>query len=167
VEPIQVAFRREKGRIVAGLVRMLGSLEEAEDCFSEAVESALKVWPERGQPAQPGAWLTTVARRKALDRLRKLKLQDRFLPPEEAEPDERLNLLFTAKLRIVPQYPGRTAKTVGPGLPFGPARGLAVGAKSGGAKVSLAANGTKPGGTASVVWNRRGWAIGNIKFGGF
>jgi len=95
VEPVEAAFRREKGRIVAGLVRMLGSLEEAEDCFSEAVESALKVWPERGQPAQPGAWLTTVARRKALDRLRRLKLQHRLPPAQEAEPDDRLSLLFT------------------------------------------------------------------------
>jgi RNA polymerase sigma-70 factor (ECF subfamily) len=94
--PLEAAFRREKGRIVAGLMRMLASLEEAEDCFSEAVEKALQVWPERGQPDQPGAWLTTVARRKALDLLRRLKRAEQLQAEQPfQEEDDRLSLLFT------------------------------------------------------------------------
>lgn len=82
---------------MAGLMRMLGSLEEAEDCFSMAVEKALTRWSAAGLPDSPGAWLNTVARRQALDCLRKRKRAASLLPsqPEAAEEDDRLTLLFT------------------------------------------------------------------------
>ena len=81
---------------MAVLMRLLGSLEEAEDCFSEAVEKALQVWPQQGQPDQPGAWLTTVARRKALDRLRRQKRSQRLQPIQVChEEDDRVSLFFT------------------------------------------------------------------------
>lgn len=89
-------FRHEKAKIVAGLVRLVGTLEGAEDCFSEALEVALKTWPEKGTPDNPAAWLNTVARRKGLDLLRKQKRQTWPLTAEvEEAPDDRLSLIFT------------------------------------------------------------------------
>lgn len=96
MQELEATFRQAKGRIVAGLMRMLGSLEEAEDCFSAAVEKALIHWPEK-PPDSPAAWLTTVARRQGLDLLRRrkraasLSLDD----PEPADEDDRLSLIFT------------------------------------------------------------------------
>ncbi|MDJ0657371.1 MAG: sigma factor [Xanthomonadales bacterium] len=65
--------RRERGRLIASLVARLGSqhLELAEDVAQEALLSALSVWPFRGMPDNPGAWLTRVAGNKAIDRLRR------------------------------------------------------------------------------------------------
>lgn len=64
-------FRREWGPAVAALARWSGDLTVAEDAVQEACTQALRVWPSDGMPANPGAWLTTVARNRALDRLRR------------------------------------------------------------------------------------------------
>lgn len=75
---IEETIRVEGGRVLATLTRLTGSLDRAEDAFGEAVLVALERWPVEGVPGRPGAWLTTVARRKALDTLRR-----------EAQRDER------------------------------------------------------------------------------
>lgn len=96
--PFETIFRHEKAKIIAYLVRLVGGVEDAEDCFSEAVVAALKTWPERGTPDNPAAWLTTVARRKALDTLRRQKRRSKLSLPAPEECDskvDRLSLIFT------------------------------------------------------------------------
>ena len=63
--------REEHSRLLATLVRRFGDLDLAEDAAQEAMEAALRTWPERGVPRQPLAWLITTARRAALDRVRR------------------------------------------------------------------------------------------------
>ncbi len=63
--------RREWPAVVATLVRQTGDLALAEDAAQEALEQALQQWPESGVPERPGAWITTVARRRAIDRVRR------------------------------------------------------------------------------------------------
>ncbi|GAA0241410.1 sigma-70 family RNA polymerase sigma factor [Actinomadura nitritigenes] len=65
------AFRTEWGQIVATLIRMTGDWDLAEDCAQDAFTAALRRWPRDGVPARPGAWLTTTARNRAVDRLRR------------------------------------------------------------------------------------------------
>lgn len=65
------AFRQESGRIVAALIRITGDWDLAEECTQDAFAEALRTWPETGLPRRPGAWLTTVARNRAYDRLRR------------------------------------------------------------------------------------------------
>lgn len=70
-----LAWREESGRILPGLIRLLGDWGAAEEALQDALESALKRWPEDGVPERPGAWLTTTARRKALDWMRARKVR--------------------------------------------------------------------------------------------
>jgi RNA polymerase sigma-70 factor (ECF subfamily) len=100
--------------VLATLIRILGDFQLAEDALQDAVVAALECWPEGGVPVSPGAWLTTTARRKALDRLRHLRIanakhselalslrldQERWGPQDEIEvfpvPDDQLRLVFT------------------------------------------------------------------------
>jgi RNA polymerase sigma-70 factor (ECF subfamily) len=102
---LQAAFRAEWGRIVAGLIRMTGDWALAEDCAQEAFAAATRRWPVDGVPASPGGWLTTTARNRALDRLRRSAVEARKLEevlamqhdPDPAQPieDDRLRLIFT------------------------------------------------------------------------
>ena len=62
---------RSRGRAVATLIRILGDFDLAEDAVQEAFAEALRTWPERGVPRNPGAWITTTARNRAIDRLRR------------------------------------------------------------------------------------------------
>ena len=110
-EAVASAFRDEWGRIVATLIRVTGDWDLAEECAQEAFAVALKNWPDNGIPRNPGAWLTTTARRRAIDRLRRSavgaeKLQevarleetnerDRGTPDESGISDDRLRLIFT------------------------------------------------------------------------
>jgi RNA polymerase sigma-70 factor (ECF subfamily) len=64
-------FREESGRVVATLVRLFGSIDIAEEMAQEAFVVATERWPETGLPPNPGGWLTTTARNRALDRLRR------------------------------------------------------------------------------------------------
>jgi RNA polymerase sigma-70 factor (ECF subfamily) len=111
---VQEAFRDEWGRVVATLIRRTGDWDLAEECAQEAFTQALISWAKDGVPAKPGAWLTTVAGNRALDRLRRgargaeLLEQIAYDPlrspgaadeDEEDEPDmiedDRLRLMFT------------------------------------------------------------------------
>ncbi|GAB3598332.1 sigma factor-like helix-turn-helix DNA-binding protein [Angustibacter peucedani] len=101
------AHQQEWARVVAGLARRFGDLDVAEDAAAEAFAAAVERWPTDGVPRNPGAWLTTTAQRKAIDRLRRESLRDHKQaqaqvlrdddPPEPlgAVEDERLRLLFT------------------------------------------------------------------------
>ena len=64
-------FRREAGRCTATLIRVLGNVDLAEDSVAEAFAVAAERWPIEGVPPNPGGWITTTARNKALDRLRR------------------------------------------------------------------------------------------------
>ena len=101
-------FRRESGRAVATLIRVLGDFDLAEEAVQEAFVVALERWPRDGVPRNPGAWITTTARNKAIDRLRRERVLARressreleaLAPPRrtrlEAAPDDRLRLIFT------------------------------------------------------------------------
>jgi RNA polymerase sigma-70 factor, ECF subfamily len=104
------AFREEWGRVVAALIGMTGDWDLAEECAQDAFTQALKTWPRDGVPRRPGAWLTTVARNRTLDRLRrgaaeaaKLREAATLAVPEDPGlagdesgiPDDRLRLMFT------------------------------------------------------------------------
>ena len=104
-------FREEHGRVVATLTRYLGSIDLGEDAASEAYVVALETWPRDGIPPNPGGWLTTTARRRAIDRLRRestrtskegeahmlLELHgtDGPTPDESSIEDDRLRMVFT------------------------------------------------------------------------
>jgi RNA polymerase sigma-70 factor (ECF subfamily) len=66
-------FREEQGRAVATLIRVTGDFDLAEEAVQDAFISALETWPLRGVPDNPGAWITTTARNRAIDRLRRRK----------------------------------------------------------------------------------------------
>lgn len=70
-QAVGAAFRDEWGRVLAAVARSTGDLDLAEDCTQEAFAVALRTWQRDGVPDRPGAWLTTTARHRALDRLRR------------------------------------------------------------------------------------------------
>jgi RNA polymerase sigma-70 factor (ECF subfamily) len=100
-------FRRESGRCVATLVRVLGSIDLAEEAVQDAFVVATEKWPTSGLPPNPGAWITTTARNRAIDRLRREATRDdrhrqAHMLHERDEPDDpggvrddRLRLIFT------------------------------------------------------------------------
>ena len=106
---LAAVFRQECGRIVATLIRMTGDWDLAEECVQDAFAQALERWPRDGVPHRPGAWLTTAARNRALDRLRRAaveatKLREAaMLSPSPADEhdddsgiaDDLLKLIFT------------------------------------------------------------------------
>jgi RNA polymerase sigma-70 factor (ECF subfamily) len=109
-ETVDRLFRRESGRAVATLIRILGDFDLAEEAVQDAFVTALEVWPARGVPHNPGAWITTTARNRAIDRLRRARrLEDKvreleaLVPatreedevPESTIHDDRLRLIFT------------------------------------------------------------------------
>ena len=65
------AFREESGRSVATLIRIFGDIDLAEDAVQEAFALALRKWPVEGLPPNPGGWITTTARNRAIDHLRR------------------------------------------------------------------------------------------------
>jgi RNA polymerase sigma-70 factor, ECF subfamily len=103
---VEELFREEWGRTLAILARALGDVELAEDAVQEAFAAALERWPREGAPANPGGWLLTTARNRAIDRIRReqtlrrktelLAALDDSAGKEEDEtiPDERLSLIF-------------------------------------------------------------------------
>ena len=70
-DAIDRVFREESGRAVATLIRVLGDFDLAEEAVQDAFTRAIEVWPTDGIPANPGAWITTTARNRAIDRLRR------------------------------------------------------------------------------------------------
>ena len=75
-EAITRAHHEEWARVVATLTRHFGDLGVAEDAAAEAFATAVERWPADGVPPNPGGWLTTTARRKALDRIRRENKRD-------------------------------------------------------------------------------------------
>jgi|GEM_PF-1737 len=73
---VDAVWKMESARIVAGLVRMVGDVGEAEEFAQDALLAALEQWPRAGVPDNPGAWLMAVAKRRAIDRLRREKRLD-------------------------------------------------------------------------------------------
>jgi RNA polymerase sigma-70 factor (ECF subfamily) len=111
---VEAVFREESGRIIAALIRISGSFDLAEEAMQEAFAAALVYWPQRGIPANPGAWITATAHRKLVDYSRRAKTrtekQSGLLyetklshnrQPEMSDdmptvyPDDRLRLIFT------------------------------------------------------------------------
>jgi RNA polymerase sigma-70 factor (ECF subfamily) len=70
-DPLAEIFRRESGRCTATLIRVLGDIDLAEDAVAEAFAIAAEQWPMHGVPPNPGGWITTTARNRAIDRLRR------------------------------------------------------------------------------------------------
>jgi predicted RNA polymerase sigma factor len=68
---LAAVFREEAGSLTGALTRYTGDFALAEECVQDALVRALEHWPREGIPTRPGAWLMTVARRRALDRLRR------------------------------------------------------------------------------------------------
>jgi RNA polymerase sigma-70 factor (ECF subfamily) len=96
---VAAAFRDEAGHLTAALVRSLGNFDLAEESVQDAVLEALEHWPRDGIPRKPGAWLMTVARRRALNRLSRdaryaTKLSEVAREPPQ-QPDDRVQLVFT------------------------------------------------------------------------
>jgi RNA polymerase sigma factor (sigma-70 family) len=117
---IDDAHRREWARVLAATVRVAGDLDLAEECVQEAYAMALRSWSRDGIPTNPAAWLTTAAKRRAIDTIRRERTFRSKLPllaepeetvedtamrvggnaeihedPEDSVPDERLRLIFT------------------------------------------------------------------------
>jgi RNA polymerase sigma-70 factor (ECF subfamily) len=67
---VEAVWRIESPRLIASLVRLLGDVDRAEDCAQDALLAALEQWPSSGVPQNPGAWLMTTARRRAIDQIR-------------------------------------------------------------------------------------------------
>jgi RNA polymerase sigma-70 factor, ECF subfamily len=100
-------FRDESGKVVAFLVRLFGDIDIAEEMVQEAFVVASERWPETGVPPNPGGWITTTARNRAIDRLRReasrndrhaqaALLRESTEDPEVGEmKDDRLRLIFT------------------------------------------------------------------------
>jgi len=111
---VEAVFRREYGRCVATLIRFLGDIDAAEEAVQEAFTVAVARWPSEGRPPNPGAWIVTTARNRAIDRLRRESVRDErhaqahhlygaaveaaandAAAQEETVPDDRLRLIFT------------------------------------------------------------------------
>jgi RNA polymerase sigma-70 factor (ECF subfamily) len=110
---VERVFREESGRILATLIRACGDFDLAEEAMQDAFTLALERWPRDGEPSNPGAWITTTARNKAIDRLRRDRTLERkaaqlqadaalsALAGEQTEEpmtqlrDDRLRLIFT------------------------------------------------------------------------
>ena len=113
---VEAVFRREYGRCVATLIRFLGDIDAAEEAVQDAFTVAVARWPSDGQPPNPGAWIVTTARNRAIDRLRRESVRDErhaqahhlygaaaqaaaadnaLAQEEETVPDDRLRLIFT------------------------------------------------------------------------
>jgi RNA polymerase sigma-70 factor (ECF subfamily) len=107
-------FRAESRPVLATLIRLLGDFDLAEDALQDAFAAALETWSKDGLPASPAAWLTTTARRRAIDRLRHLRIveakrselalslrldREAYGPQDELDvspvPDDQLRLIFT------------------------------------------------------------------------
>jgi RNA polymerase sigma-70 factor, ECF subfamily len=108
---IEEIFRREAGRVLATLIRLLGDFDLAEEAQQEAFAVAIEQWPSQGTPANPRAWLISTGRNKAIDRIRRdvlfrTKITDELSSREDAATaidaadeevfgDDRLRLIFT------------------------------------------------------------------------
>jgi RNA polymerase sigma-70 factor (ECF subfamily) len=116
VAAVEHVFREEQGRAIATLIRVLGDFDLAEDALADALLVAVERWPRDGVPDNPGAWIVTAARNKAIDRVRRARLlatkdgilrqqaaddaeavsgMGGLLGREDGPADDRLRLIFT------------------------------------------------------------------------
>jgi len=100
---VDAVWKLESARIVGGLVRLVRDVGLAEELAQDALVAALEQWPEQGVPDNPGAWLTTVARRRAVDRIRREQREvpagERIGSETESAPDPQddvLRLMFVS-----------------------------------------------------------------------
>jgi RNA polymerase sigma-70 factor, ECF subfamily len=123
------AFRAERAIVLATLIRQVGDFQLAEDAVQDAFEAAVTVWRRDGVPANPGAWLTTAARRRAIDRLRRNRSvadraerlaeltrldaqhEEASMEDESTIVDDRLRLVFTCCHPAL-EMPARVALTL-------------------------------------------------------
>jgi RNA polymerase sigma-70 factor (ECF subfamily) len=122
------AFRQERAIVLATLIRQVGDFQLAEDAVQDAFEAAVTVWRRDGIPSNPGAWITTAARRRGIDRLRRNRsvvdraerLAELTRLDEQEEPsmddetmivDDRLRLIFTCCHPAL-EMPARVALTL-------------------------------------------------------
>ncbi|HEX5589456.1 MAG TPA: RNA polymerase sigma factor [Candidatus Limnocylindrales bacterium] len=135
-DAVERLFREESGRVLAALIRSIGDFDLAEEAFQDALVTALERWPRDGLPPNPGAWITTTARNRAIDRLRRARRlvekteqlgRERLVeeelaaiePGEEEDPmpieDDRLRLIFTCCHPALPMDArvGLTLRTLG------------------------------------------------------
>ncbi|MFD7663981.1 RNA polymerase sigma factor [Streptomyces sp. NPDC059788] len=123
---VETVFRIESARIIAGVTRVVRDVGIAEELAQDALVAALEQWPESGVPDKPGAWLMAIARRRAVDLVRRKETYARKLaevgraledvpPPEPADAedidDDLLRLIFTACHPVLPA-PARIALTL-------------------------------------------------------
>jgi len=121
-DAIDAVWRIESARLIAGLARVVGDIGVAEDLAQDALVAALEQWPESGVPDNPGAWLMATAKHRAIDHLRRGKMQDRKhehlgreLEERQTSPeaalaaaiddhvgDDLLSLIFTACHPVLP-----------------------------------------------------------------
>ena len=119
---VEAVWRIERARVLATLVRFTGDIGTAEELVGDALVAALEQWPETGVPKNPGAWLTAVAKKKAIDGWRRQsRLAEKYAlvaedgaveaeMPEEID-DDLLRLIFTACHPVLPG-PSRVALTL-------------------------------------------------------
>ena len=126
-DPVEAAYRDERAMVLATLIRQAGDFQLAEDAVQDAFEAALTQWRRDGVPANPGAWLTTAARRRAIDRLRRdrsvrdraerlgelmrLDTEEPTMDDESTIVDDRLRLIFTCCHPAL-EMPARVALTL-------------------------------------------------------
>jgi len=123
-DAVALSFAESWGRLVAGLIGWCGDWDLAEECAAEAFAAAVPVWERDGVPDAPLAWLTTVARNRVRDRMRRRTTEEAKLTlavadaseevaavDEEDIPDDRLRLIFTCCHPALPM-PARVALTL-------------------------------------------------------
>jgi RNA polymerase sigma factor (sigma-70 family) len=115
---VEAVWKLESGRVVGGLTRIVGDVGVAQELAQDALVAALEQWPREGVPDNPGAWLTTVAKRRAIDHLRRSQRLDPLdgdLAEEgdqpDPEPDDALRLMFLSCHPTLPT-PARAALTL-------------------------------------------------------
>jgi RNA polymerase sigma-70 factor (ECF subfamily) len=99
-DDLDAVFRREAGRCTATLIRVLGDIDLAEDAVAEAFSIAAEQWPRHGVPPNPGGWITTTARNRAIDRMRRESTRmDRYMAghrlhhhDDDSQPDDAAEL---------------------------------------------------------------------------
>jgi RNA polymerase sigma-70 factor, ECF subfamily len=130
-QTINAIHRREGGKILSGLIGYFGNFDIAEEALQDAYTKALALWPQTGLPANPAAWLTTVARRRAIDQLRRDAKNDSdsgdtlaAMPTADAPfnedeissiDDDQLRLIFTCchPALALPAQTALTLRTLG------------------------------------------------------
>ncbi|MFD2764252.1 RNA polymerase sigma factor [Micromonospora eburnea] len=95
---VETVWRMEAGRVVAGIAAVVRDVGLAEELAQDALVAALEQWPRDGVPANPGAWLTTVGKRRAVDTVRRRQTQERTLAKLGRDLDEQVTPDFDARL---------------------------------------------------------------------